>query len=111
MTAWCAEKWGRRWITCDTSRGPVALAHQRMLTGTFDFFRLQEPDRGPADGFENRRKQNRKGEEVCRIVPRVTLDSIANQEPAKEEVLTDRLEPSAFPKSRRYRRRRKWRSS
>ena len=91
-TAWCAEKWGRRWITCDTSRVPVALARQRMLTGTFDFFRLQEPERGPAGGFEYRRRQNRKGEEVGGIVPHVTLESIANEEPAKEEVLVDRPE-------------------
>ena len=91
-TAWCAEKWGRRWITCDTSRVPVALARQRMLTGTFDFFRLQEPERGPAGGFEYRRRQNRKGEEVGGIVPHITLESIANQEPAKEEVLVDRPE-------------------
>ena len=91
-TAWCAEKWGRRWITCDTSRVPVALARQRMLTGTFDFFRLQEPERGPAGGFQYRRRQNRKGEEVGGIVPHITLESIANQEPAKEEVLVDRPE-------------------
>ena len=91
-TAWCAEKWGRRWITCDTSRVPVALARQRMLTGTFDFFRLQEPERGPAGGFQYRRRQNRKGEEVGGIVSHITLESIANQEPAKEEVLVDRLE-------------------
>ena len=91
-TAWCAEKWGRRWITCDTSRVPVALARQRMLTGTFDFFRLQEPERGPAGGFQYRRKQNRKGEEVGGIVPHITLESIANQEPAKEDVLVDRPE-------------------
>ena len=92
ITTWCAEKWGRRWITCDTSRVPVALARQRMLTGTFDFFRLQEPERGPAGGFQYRRKQNRKGEEMGGIVPHITLESIANQEPAKEEVLVDRPE-------------------
>ena len=91
-TAWCAEKWGRRWITCDTSRVPVALARQRMLTSTFDFFRLQEPERGPAGGFQYRRRQNRKGEEVGGIVPHITLESIANQEPAKEEVLVNRPE-------------------
>ena len=91
-TAWCAEKWGRRWITCDTSRVPVALARQRLLTATFDYHRLNEPDRGPAGGFEYRRRQNRKGEEVGGIVPHVTLESIANNEPAKEEVLVDRPE-------------------
>ena len=91
-TAWCAEKWGRRWITADTSRVPLALARQRLLTSTFDFYRLKEPERGPAGGFEYGRRQNRRGEEVGGIVPHVTLESIANDEPAKEEVLVDRPE-------------------
>ena len=30
-----AEHWGRRWITVDTSRVPIALARQRLLTSTF----------------------------------------------------------------------------
>ena len=91
-TAWCAEKWGRRWITCDTSRVPLALARQRLLTATFDYHRLNDADRGPAGGFEYCRRQNKKGEEVGGIVPHVTLESIANDEPAKEEVLVDRPE-------------------
>ena len=94
-TAWCAEKWGRRWITCDTSRVPIALARQRLLTATFDYHNLKEPERGPAGGFEYRRRQNRKGEEVGGIVPHITLESIANDEPAKEEVLVDRPETDA----------------
>ena len=91
-TAYCAEKWGRRWITADTSRVPLALARQRLLTSTFDFYQLKEPERGPAGGFEYRRRQNRKGGEIGGIVPHVTLESIANEEPAKEEVLFDRPE-------------------
>ena len=91
-TAWCAEKWGRRWIAVDTSRVPIALARQRLLTSTFDYHRLKEPERGPAGGFEYRRRQNRKGEEVGGIVPHITLEAIANNEPAKEEMLVDRPE-------------------
>ncbi len=91
-TAWCAEKWGRRWVTCDTSRVPVALARQRLLTATFDYHRLNDPERGPAAGFQYQRRQNRKGEEIGGIVPHVTLESLANNEPAKEEVLVDRPE-------------------
>ena len=94
-TAYCAEKWGRRWISADTSRVPLALARQRLLTSTFDFYQLKEPERGPAGGFEFRRKLNKKGEEVGGIVPHVTLESIANEEPAKEEVLFDRPEKDA----------------
>ena len=39
-TAYVAESWGRRWITIDTSRVAVALARQRLLTGTFDYYKL-----------------------------------------------------------------------
>ena len=91
-TAYCAEKWGRRWITTDTSRVPIALARQRLLTSTFEFYELEESTRGPAGGFEYRRRQNSKGEEVGGIVPHITLESIANDEPAKEEVLVDQPE-------------------
>ena len=34
-TAYAAEDWGRRWVTADTSRVPLALARQRLLTATF----------------------------------------------------------------------------
>ena len=31
-TAFVAEQWGRRWITCDTSRVAITLAKQRLMT-------------------------------------------------------------------------------
>ena len=91
-TAYVAEQWGRRWITIDTSRVPLALARQRLLTATFPWYELNDNARGPAGGFKYKRKQNNKGEEVGGIVPHVTLKSIANNEPPKEEVLVDRPE-------------------
>jgi adenine-specific DNA-methyltransferase len=91
-TAYVAEQWGRRWITIDTSRVPLALARQRLLTATFNYYELKEPARGPSGGFVYKRKQNSKGEEVGGIVPHVTLKSIANSEPPDEEVLVDRPE-------------------
>lgn len=91
-TAYVAEQWGRRWITIDTSRVPLALARQRLLTATFPYYRLKEEHRGPVGGFIYERRQNNKGEEVGGIVPHVTLKSIANNEPPAEEVLVDRPE-------------------
>jgi adenine-specific DNA-methyltransferase len=91
-TAYVAERWGRRWITIDTSRVPLALARQRLLTATYSWYELQDNARGPAGGFVYRRRQNAKGEEVGGIVPHVTLKSIANDEPPAEEVLVDRPE-------------------
>jgi adenine-specific DNA-methyltransferase len=91
-TAYVAEQWGRRWITVDTSRVPLALARQRILTSTYSWYELADETRGPAGGFVYKRKQNKKGEEVGGIVPHVTLKSIANDEPPKQEVLVDRPE-------------------
>ena len=92
-TAYVAEQWlGRRWITIDTSRVPLALARQRLLTATFPYYYLNVEARGPAAGFVYRRKQNQKGEEVGGIAPHTTLESIANNEPPDEEVLVDRPE-------------------
>jgi len=65
-TAWCAEKWGRRWITCDTSRVALAIARQRLMTAKFDYYELRDPERGPAGGF------------IYETVPHITLKSIAN---------------------------------
>lgn len=64
-TAYCAEKWGRRWITCDTSRVALAIARQRLMTATYDYYELKDPDRGPAGGF------------LYQTVPHITLESIA----------------------------------
>ena len=91
-TAYVAEQWGRRWVTVDTSRVPLALARQRLLTATFPYYELKDESRGPVGGFEYKRKQNNKGEEVGGIVPHVTLKSIANDEPPAEETLVDRPE-------------------
>ena len=94
-TAYVAEQWGRRWITIDTSRVPIALAKQRLLTATYDYYELRDEKAGVAGGFKYERKQNSKGEEVGGIVPHITLKSIANGEPPEEEVLVDR--PNIVP--------------
>lgn len=51
-TAFSAEKWGRRWITCDTSRVAVALAKQRLMTASYDYFALRFPHEGLKGGFD-----------------------------------------------------------
>jgi len=94
-TAYVAEQWGRRWITVDTSRVPLALARQRLLTATYAWYELQDEARGPASGFKYERRQNKKGEEVGGIVPHITLESIANDELPKQEMLVDRPEKNS----------------
>ena len=65
-TAFVAEKWGRRWITCDTSRVAVTLAKQRLMTASYDYYELKYPHEGLKGGF------------IYKTVPHVTLRSIAN---------------------------------
>ena len=91
-TAYVAEQWGRRWITIDVSRVPLALTRQRLLTATFPYYELRDHDGGPSSGFVYQRRQNAHGDEVGGIIPHVTLKSIANDEPPTEEVLVDRPE-------------------
>ena len=76
-TAYAAEQWGRRWITCDTSRVATTLAKQRLMGATFDYYKLAHPNEGVGSGFEYKK------------VPHVTLKSIANNEPPGEETLYD----------------------
>lgn len=91
-SAYVAEQWGRRWITCDTSRVPLALARQRLLTATFPYYELKEPKLGPMGGFVYKRKQNRKGEEVGGLIPHLTLKTVAHDEPPATRVIVDRPE-------------------
>jgi len=76
-TAFVAERWGRRWITCDTSRVALTLARQRLMTALFDYYELAHPDEGVGSGFN------------YKTVPHITLKSIANNEPLATETLYD----------------------
>ena len=79
-TAFVAEKWGRRWITCDTSRVAVTLAKQRLLTASYDYYELKYPHEGLKGGF------------IYRTVPHVTLKSIANN--PEIDAIYERLHPA-----------------
>lgn len=79
-TAFVAEKWGRRWITCDTSRVSVTLAKQRLMTASYDYFELKYPHEGLKSGF------------IYKTVPHVMLSSIANN-PEIDEIYA-RLHPA-----------------
>jgi len=76
-TANVAEQWGRRWITCDTSRVAIAIAKQRLMTASFDYYQLIHPSEGVSSGF------------VCKRVPHVTLHSVTTNDQPPEEMLYD----------------------
>ena len=76
-TAFAAELWGRRWITCDTSRVAIAIARQRLATASYKFYLLERPEEGVASGFS------------YKSVPKVSAAILAYDQPAQETVLYD----------------------
>ena len=76
--AYVSEQWGRRWITCDTSRISVTVAKERLMSGSFDYYSLAIPKEGVDSGLEYER------------APHVTLGAVANDEPSPEETLYDK---------------------
>ena len=76
--SYVAEQWGRRWITCDTSRVATALAKQRLMTANFDYHDLARPDEGVAGGFRHH------------SIPKVSAKTLAYDEPPAEVILYDR---------------------
>lgn len=77
-TAYVAEQWGRRWITCDTSRVAITLAKQRLLISPFDYYVLEHPEEGIKSGFAYAK------------IPHITLNQIANGDPPKQDILLNK---------------------
>jgi len=78
-TAIAAERLGRKWITCDTSRVALNLARKRIMTEVYDYYKLQNPDEGLSGGL--------KYKEVDRLTPSL----IAKGHSGKKETIY--LEP------------------
>lgn len=78
-TAYVAEQWGRRWVTCDTSRVAITLAKQRLMTVVYDYYELARPGEGVGSGFR------------YKTVPHITLKSIAINE--EIDKIYDRCHP------------------
>jgi adenine-specific DNA-methyltransferase len=73
-TAYCAETWGRRWISCDSSRVALNVARQRLLSSVFEHFKTK-------NGIVS-------SNFVYKTVNRVTLKSLAyDLEPERIELI------------------------
>src|SRR5690606_164320 len=91
-TAYVAEQWGRRWITCDTRRVAPALARNRLMAAKFPYYHLADDypdlpttgmtdkeikqylrDTPPAGKPEDRSAHNLRRGFVYKRVPHVTL--------------------------------------
>ncbi|MBN1575362.1 MAG: site-specific DNA-methyltransferase [Chitinispirillaceae bacterium] len=99
-SAYVAEQWGRRWITCDTSRVALALARTRLMAARFPFYYLADSPAGIKKESEITRQippsyptdnDIRKGF-VYKRVPHVTLKSIANNPDIKEGMTREQID-------------------
>ncbi len=104
-TAYVAEKWGRRWITSDTSGVAVSLARQRVATGFFDYYVLQDSPEGKAlesslssktTPVKPANAKQTQGDEydlskgfVCKRVPYVSAATLAYDQEAPHTLLVD----------------------
>ena len=87
-TAYVAEQWGRRWITCDTSRVALALARTRLIAARYPYYLLADSPEGVQKEAEVTKQlpsqfptevDVRRGF-IYKRVPHITLKSIANNE-------------------------------
>ena len=76
-TAFVAEQWGRRWISCDTSRVAIAVSRQRLLTAVYEYYQLNHPEEGVGAGFN------------YRSIKTVSARILGYDEPPKQTILYD----------------------
>ena len=99
-TGYVAEQWGRRWITCDTSRVALALARTRLLSAKYPYYLLADSPEGVKKEnelankmtFEYETEGDIKKGFVYKRVPHVTLRSIANNPDIKEGMSRQEIE-------------------
>jgi adenine-specific DNA-methyltransferase len=76
-SAFVAEKWGRRWITCDTSRVAITLAKQRLMTSNFEYYELAHEEEGIRSGL------------IYKEIPHISVGTFTKESEAKLENLYD----------------------
>jgi len=105
-TAYVAEQWGRRWITCDTSRVALALARTRLMAAKYPYYLLADSPAGIQKEAEltgaltpalSQRARGQPGGDirqgfVYRRVPHVTLKSIANNPDIREGMTREEID-------------------
>lgn len=99
-TAYVAEKWGRRWITIDTSRVALALSRTRLMAARYPYYILSDSPEGvikQAESYSTLPQSTsseydiKKGF-VYKHVPRITLKSIANNPDITEGITNNDID-------------------
>jgi len=103
-TAYVAEQWGRRWITCDTSRVALALARTRLMAAKYPYYLLADSPEGvqkeaeitgmlPPDALTAPPPTGDiKRGFVYKRVPHITLKAIANNPDIHEGMTREEID-------------------
>jgi adenine-specific DNA-methyltransferase len=99
-TAYVAEQWGRRWITCDTSRVALALARTRLMAAKYPYYLLADSPEGIKKETEltgkmppeYKTQDDLKKGFVYKRVPHVMLKSIANNPDINEGMTREQID-------------------
>jgi adenine-specific DNA-methyltransferase len=99
-TAYVAEQWGRRWITCDTSRVALALARTRLMAAKYPYYLLADSPEGITKETtltgkvppEHKTEGDIRKGFVNKRVPHVMLKSIANNPDIHEGMKREQIE-------------------
>lgn len=78
VTALCSERWGRRWITCDTSRVAVNVARKALLSAVFPHYKTWGETVSSGFIYENPEK--------------TTLGALANERETGDLILVNKPE-------------------
>lgn len=78
-TAFVAEQYGRRWITCDTQRVALTLAKKRLMTANFKYYKLLHTEQGIGSGFSFTKNS----------IKRKTMKSLAYDDDPEHVILHD----------------------
>lgn len=79
-TAYIAEKWARRWITCDISRMAVNITRSRLLSAVFAYYK------------QNLDPRTHKPQFIYKKYPHISASTIAYSKDPEYEVLYDEPE-------------------
>ena len=99
-TAYVAEQWGRRWVTCDTSRVALALARTRLMAAKYSYYLLTDSPEGITKESEltgkvppeHKTEGDIKKGFVYRRVPHVMLKSIASNPDIKDGMTQQQID-------------------
>src|ERR1044071_853881 len=102
-SAYVAEQWARRWVTCDTSRVALTLTRARIMGARYPYYLLADSREGQTKEAEITRtlpssqpvRNNIRHGFVYERVPHITLKSIANN--AEIDVIWDKWQQKLEP--------------